>query len=171
MIIFTRQQLKEVLKDPKAGGLKEPYYLTRNPNGQQVTILTAGKNGDEFNKTYGYIYVFPEVEIYQVAYGRGVLIFQKNDETGEAKEVRVVSLKPGVTVEVPTGWVRCLVNVGKSFLIVLDNSIVNKNAYQTEIIKAKRGLVYYVVEKKGEISFEPNRNYRIHPQISVDSQQ
>jgi glucose-6-phosphate isomerase len=163
-----RSELKDVLMTPSAsGGVKEPYFVIRGEANQNVTVLTPGKNGIEFNKTYGHFHNYQGVEVYSVVYGLGVLVMQRNDEFGEAKEFKVVSLRPGQTIEVPSGYGHCLVNVGKTYLVVVDNAPNIKNGHNYETVKAKKGFAYYVVDKKGEIGFETNPNYRLHPHITT----
>lgn len=163
----TRVELKEVLMDSKAPGVKEPYFVIRGEEGQNVTILSPGLNGIEFNKTYGHFHNYAGVEIYHIVYGQGILIMQRNDEEGEAKEVKVVSLRGGMNVEIPAGYGHALINVGKTYLVTIDNAPADPKAHNFEPVKQKQGLAYYVIDKKGEIGFEPNRNYKLHPQITT----
>ena len=51
---------------------------------------------------------------------------------------------------------------------MLDNAPDFTKAHNFEPVKDKRGFAYYIVEKKGEIAFEMNPHYRIHPQISTE---
>lgn len=161
----TRQELKDVLMDPKEPGVREPYFVIRGEGGQNITALTPGLNGREFNKTYGHFHNFPEIEIYHVVYGQGLVVMQRNDENGQAKEFRMVTLRPGATVEIPVGYGHSLINIGKTYLVVIDNSPTDAKAHNFEPVKEKHGFAYYVVDKKGEIGFEPNPDYNIHPQI------
>lgn len=163
----NRTELKDVLMDPKAPGVKEPYFVIRGEGEQSITILTPGKNGEEFNKTYGHFHKFQGVEIYHVVYGQGVVILQRNDEVGEAKEFKVVGVRSGSVVEIPVGFGHCLVNVGRTYLVTIDNSPQGTRVHDFEYVKQKRGFAYYVVDKKGEIGFEANPNYKLHPQIGT----
>ncbi|MCL5784458.1 MAG: hypothetical protein M1142_03850 [Patescibacteria group bacterium] len=165
--IRTRQELKDVLMDPKTPGVKEPYFVIRGEAGQNITILTPGKNGEEFNKTYGHFHNYQGVEIYHVVYGQGVLVLQRNDENNEAKEFKVMSLRAGTSTEIPSGFGHCLVNVGKSYLVVIDNAPQEAKFHNLEPLRQKHGFAYYVIDKKGEIGFEANRNYHLHPQITT----
>lgn len=165
--VRTRQELRDVLMDPKAPGVKEPYSVIHGEAGQNITILTSGKNGEEFNKTYGHFHNYQGVETYNVVYGQGVLILQRNDENGEAKEFKVMSLRGGTTVEIPSGYGHTLVNIGKTYLVVVDNAPVGDRFHNFEPLKQKRGFAYYVIDKKGEIGFEANPNYHTHPQITT----
>lgn len=151
---------------PKEAGVKEAYYLIEGDE-QNITVVSPGKNGAEFNKTYGYFNSFPSVHMYHCLYGQGVLVMQRNDFEGEAKEFKVVTLNASRVVEVPAGWGVGLVNIGKSFLVVLDNTRDQAKFKNTEPIKVKKGFVYYVVEKKGEIGFDANINYPVRPQITT----
>lgn len=168
MIIATaQQQLKDVLMDPKSPGVKEPYFQISGEGGQNLTVVTPGKNGDEFNKTYGYFYTYLDVLIYHVAYGQGVLVMQRNDAEGEAKEFKIVTLRPGVTIEIPVGYGHCLVNIGKTYLITIDSAVDTTKTAYTVPITEKKGFAYFIVDKRGEVGFASNPSYKIHPQIST----
>lgn len=152
----------------KAGeGVKNPYYLIEDKE-QVIFAVSPGRNGLEFNKTGGYFSEFPGMNMYQCLYGSGILLMQRNDEGGEAKEFKMAILNPGRAVSVAAGWAVCLVNTGNTFLTVLRNSVLEEKYIVTSPIKEKRGLCYYVIEKKGEIAFEPNPHYRVHPQITSE---
>lgn len=164
---ITHKELQPVLMEPRSAGVKEPYFIIQGQNGENITVLAAGKNGSEYNKTFGSFHTFPGVEIYHCLYGQGILMMQRNDSEDEAKEIRIVSLRSGSVVEVPAGYGHCIVNTGKSFLVVADNAPQNGKVHNTESLQNKKGLAYYVVDKKGNISFEANKNYVYHPQIST----
>lgn len=163
----THKELLDVLLEPKEKGVKEPYFVIRGEK-QNITVLSPGKNGIEFNKTYGHFHNYLGIEIYNCLYGQGVLVMQRNDENGEAKEFKVVTLHAGKQVEIPAGFGHCLYNIGKSYLVVLDNAPNTPKSHNYEAVAAKRGFTYYIVEKKGEIAFDLNSNYRVHPQISTE---
>lgn len=163
----TSEDLKPVLMKGVKSGIKNPYYLIEDQE-QLIFLVVPGRNGSEFNKTVGYFSTFPSMQIYQCLYGQGILVMQRNDEMGEAKEFKVVSLNPGRQVLVPSGWGMCLVNTGNSYLVVLRNSSLDEEYRDSKPILKKQGFAYFMVEKKGEISFEENPNYRIYPQITTE---
>lgn len=168
MVIAKKKgDLKPVLMKGARGGMKNPYYLIQEEN-QQIFVVSSGRNGAEFNKILGYFSNFLAMQTYQCLYGQGIFIIQRNDEKGEAKEFKVVSLNPGKQILVPAGWGMCLINTGNSFLVVLRNSSLDEKDTTLKPILEKQGFAYYVVEKKGEISFEQNPNYKVHPQISTE---
>lgn len=167
VITKTRREIKPVLMSPKARGVKEPYYLIQD--GEQIIfVVSPGQNGAEFNKTTGYFSKFPAILTYQCLYGQGLLLMQRNDELEEAKEFKVITLHPGRQVAVPASWAMCLVNVGRGFLVVVRNGLIDPKDLDSRPIEEKQGLAYYIVEKKGEIGFEPNPNYSVHPQIATE---
>ncbi len=161
----TQKDLKPVLMEPSSAGVKVPYYLIKDKE-QVMFVVSPGRNGVEFNKTEGYLSKFPGVQSYLCLHGSGILLMQRSDELG-VKEFRMVILNPLKQAAVPAGWAVCLVNTGSSFLVVLRGALDEKYQDSKPIIE-KRGLVYYVVEKKGEIAFEPNPKYTIHPQITTE---
>jgi len=164
----TYKQLEPVLMDKTGEKIDEPYYVIHNPKGGNITVLLPGKNGIEFNKTYGHFHTYIGTETYHCLFGHGLLLLQRNDDEGQCKEFRVVSMKPGVSFEIPSGYGHALVNTGQSFLANIDNAPQDPDSHDYESVTSKQGLVYYVIEKKGEISFEKNPNYVYHPQISME---
>lgn len=167
VITKTHRDLKDVLMESKAPGVKDAYFILPG-DGQNITAVLAGNNGREFNKTHGHFHKSQIVEIFHCLFGQGLLIMQRNDETGEAKEFKVVSLSPGKQAIVPAGFGHAAINIGKIFLVVLDNGTISPQALNYKLVKAKRGFAYYVVDKKGEIAFEQNPNYKVHPQITTE---
>lgn len=167
VITKTHQDLKDVLIDPKAPGVKDAYFIVPG-DGQNITIIASGNNGIEFNKTHGHFHKAQTVEIFQCLYGQGLLIMQRNDEFGEPKEFKVATLSVGRNVTIPAGFGHTAVNVGKTFLVILDNASGSPQAHNYKMVKEKHGFAYYVVEKKGEIALEQNPNYRVHPQITTE---
>lgn len=162
---FTKADVKDVLMDGKSGGVKEPYFVIRSENDQNLTVINPGVNGMEFNKTHGFVNKLVGPIIYRCIYGHGVIIIQKNDLDGSAKEVRVLGLRPGVEVEIPAGYAHTIVNTGKNFLITVDNGPKPGINQDLDTLRQRQGLAYYVIDKKGEISFDKNPNYPYHPQI------
>lgn len=167
IVTRTHKELEDVLMEPKAKGVTDAYFVIRG-DGQNVTIVPSGLNGVEYNKTHGHFHKYLGAEIYTCLYGQGLVLMQRNDEAGEPKEFRVISLHSGKQVEVPAGFGHTLVNISKEYLVVLDNAPNFQGSHDYEPVKDKKGLAYYVVEKKGEIAFEENPNYRVHPQISSE---
>lgn len=160
------QDLKPVMMKGIKPQLKHPFYLIKEQE-QVIFAVTPGKNGAEFNKTIGYFSNFPGMQTYQCLYGSGILLMQRND-LGDAKEFKLVTLNSGRQVLVSAGWGMCLVNTGNNFLIVLRNSLLDEKYQDENPILEKGGLAYFVVEKKGEISFVENPNYNFHPQITTE---
>lgn len=168
MVITNKQDdLKPVLREKSKKGVKFPYYQILDKD-QVLFVVSSGNNGQEFNKTIGYFSLFPGVQTYQCLYGHGIMVMQRNDDADEAKEFKVVSLNSGRVVAVPASWAMGIVNTGSSFLVVLRNSALDEKFFDAKPIIEKQGLAYYVVDKKGEIAFEQNPRYKLHPQITTE---
>ncbi len=172
VITKTYQDIKAVLMQPgtthgSSNKIKEPYYII-DAGDQSVFILSPGQNGTEYNKTEGFLSTVNTVHTFQCLYGQGAILMQRQDENGQAKEFKVLTLNPGRQVLLPAGWAMCLVNVGKNLLVVLGNININSKQITSKQIIENGGMSYYVVEKKGEISLEQNPKYRVHPQISTE---
>lgn len=167
IITKTHKDIKDVLMEPEAPGVKDAYYVIPESE-QNIIILSPGKNGIEFNKTHGYFHKAQTVENLICVLGQGILIMQRNDEEGEAKEFKVISLHPGRHAAVPAGFGHGLINIGRTFLILSDTGSITPQANNYKWVKEKKGFAYYVAEKKGEIAFEPNPHYKVHPQITTE---
>lgn len=167
IITKTHKDLEPILMEPKVPGVKESYFIIDSED-QCIYVVNPGKNGVEFNKSEVYFRGDSSIGIYQCLYGQGILLMQRNDEIGEAKEFKVVTLLSGRQIVIPVGFNHCLVNIGKGYLVVLDNSPYNPKAEKINSLEEKKGFAYYIVEKKGEVAFEENPNYLVHPQISSE---
>lgn len=165
--IRTHKEIKGFLMHPKSRGVRESYYLIKADH-QVIFVVSPGQNGSEYNKTEGSLSNYEGVQTYRSLYGQGLMLMQRNDEQGEAKEFKVVTLNLGKQIVVPVGWMMCLINISKSVLVVLGNVDIESKEVDSKPILEKHGLAYYVIEKKGEVSFEQNPNYSVHPQIATE---
>lgn len=167
IIAKTNKDLKPVLMKGAKAEIKNPYYLIEE-NDQLIFVVSSGKNGLEYNKTAGYFNSYLGMQTYQCLYGQGIMVMQRNDFAGEAKEFKITTISPGKQVSVPAGWGMCIVNTGSNLLVVIRNNFLDPKDIDEKPILEKQGFVYFVVEKKGEIGFEPNPNYHLHPQITTE---
>lgn len=164
IITKTSKDLKPYVLDPKAKVIRNPYYMISEDE-QVIYVIVPGLNGIEFNKTAAQVITSLGVTHLTCLYGQGILALQRNDEGGEAKEFKIVTLSSGRQIGIPVGWISSLINVGKGFLVVLKSGA---GEISIAAVLEKRGLTYYVIEKKGEIGFEQNPKYRVHPQIATE---
>ena len=165
--VVSHKELEPVLMEPKISGIREPYSIIKGENEENITVVSSGKNGAEYNKTFGFYHTYPGVITYRCVYGQGVVIMQRNDGEGELKEIKVAGIRPGSTFEVPSGWGHSLVNTGKNLLIVVDNAPGQAKYISTSQLSDHHGFAYYIVDKKGNVAFEENPSYPYHPQIST----
>ncbi len=165
---FSYQDLKDVLMDSEPPKIKDPYILIDNPENGNLTVLASGKNSLEYNKTHGFVQSYPGVIVLHCLFGQGLVMMQRTDLEGNVKEVKVVPVRANSSVEIPSGYAYILINTGPNFLVALDNLPPDEKYRDTDSITEHKGLAYYVVEKKGEVAFEANPNYKFHPQLSIE---
>lgn len=80
MIIQRKaKDIKPVLMEQTAKGLENPYYEIIDDE-ETILVVSAGQNGEEFNKTIGYYSNFPGMQTYICLHGSGVLLMQRSDE-------------------------------------------------------------------------------------------
>lgn len=164
----TYTELKPVLMDPTEPKVKDPYLVIPNSSDGNLTVVSSGKNGSEYNKTYGLTHTYPGVVTLHCLFGHGVIMTQRYGPEGDVKEVKVHALRPGTTVEIPSSTSYSLTNTGRGLLVTIDNFQNNAKHISTEFITEHKGLAYYVVERKGEVAFDKNPNYRFHPQLVME---
>ena len=101
--LITNQDLKAVLMEQGSRSAKVAYYLIAAED-QIIFAVLSGRNGEEFNKTPGHFNNLGGLQTYHCLYGSGILLMQRIDESGEAKEFKVVTLNAGRQVGIPAGW-------------------------------------------------------------------
>jgi len=168
-------ELKEVLKDPNSQGPETAYWVfgdISEGKWENMTVTTPGKYGDEFPKTYGHYHTASnETEIYKLVSGKGIFLLQKKhtNEKGDivpnkVDEVFLIKAEtPGEEVSVPKDYGHSWSNIREEPLVTFDNWRWKHQPTDYELIKQLKGMVYYLVEKEGEVDLIPNPNYIDHP--------
>ena len=138
---------------------------------QNCTIISADRINREFIKTHGHYHQEnASDETYKVLQGKGVFVLQKKFisdgkwDQGRVKEVFFVEAEEGDEIIVKPHWAHSWSNVGKSPLIVLDNWEDGHAPDDYAPIIKYKGMAYYLVEDKGNITYIPNNNYKDLPQ-------
>ncbi|MEK7601019.1 MAG: glucose-6-phosphate isomerase family protein, partial [Patescibacteria group bacterium] len=110
-------------------------------------------------------------ETYWFVAGEGVALLQKladqSDPTVVA-EFKAVQVKTGDSVYMPAGYGHLMLNTGKTWLVMEDDSPVEgpddsasmPGHADYEAVKQMRGFAYYVVEKDGKPALVPNKLYK-----------
>lgn len=167
VITKSYKDIKSVLMESSRDYIREPYYVIKS-NSQVIFVLSSGLNGSEFNKTEGFISNYQGVLTYQCLFGQGILLLQRNDEMGEAKEFKVITINAGKHIDLPLGWAMCIVNIAKNLLVVFGSRDLKGKEINSKPIIDKRGFAYYIIDKRGEIAFKQNPNYSVYPQITTE---
>lgn len=175
------EMMKEVLMNPEAPGPEIHYYMIRGGKDKtNITVLETGTVGGEYIKTYGHYHVGNLAETYWLTFGEGIILLQKRkvDTSGtpiddEIESFYAIPAKPGDSVFIPSGTAHLIANIGKTWLVMADDSPVNFEEVDPvslpghadyEPVKKMRGFAYYVVEKDGKPSLVKNENYKVVPE-------
>ncbi|NMB69719.1 hypothetical protein GYA27_00755 [candidate division WWE3 bacterium] len=171
--VRTLDELREVLRNPKATGPENAYWVFSqlgHKKWENMTITTPGLYDTEFPKTYGHYHSSSdEVEIYKLISGQGVFLLQKKHiENGKpvydlVDEVFLVGAEPGDEIVVKPEYGHSWSNVGSTPLITYDNWRYGHVPQDYEPIRDLQGMAYYLISDSKGIELVPNPKYRNHP--------
>src|SRR5258708_2057488 len=170
-------KMKEVLMDPEAKGPEIHYYMIRGGTEKKnVTVWETGTVGKEYIKTYGNYHIGKLDETYWVVEGEGVILLQqrKADQQGEPLDDQIeafyaIKVKAGDSVFIPAGLGHLAANIGKTWLVTIDDSPVNFEELDPvslpghadyQAVQKMQGFAYYLVEEDGEPKLVPNPRYQ-----------
>jgi len=174
----SHEKMKEVLMDPNGVGPSIHYYMIRGGKNQRnITVWEPGTVSGEYIKTYGHYHVGNLDETYWIIYGTGIALLQKlaTGDNGEmildtVEEFKVVPVKQGDSVYMPSGYGHLVVNTGTTYFVTADDSPVNFGDKKDEAsmpghadyepVKKMQGFAYYVVEKDGKPALKRNSKYK-----------
>ena len=150
------EEMREVLMNPEAEGPEDVYVMIRGkPN---ITVLVAGKIGQEFTKTHGHYHQDDRSETYRVLLGEGKMLIQNR----AVDDIQLLEMKVGAPVVVPAGYAHTMINTGNGPLVTVDScpADAETDVNDYELIKEKRGFTKYVVEdENGGIQLISNPRY------------
>ena len=162
--------------DPSAAGPKEHYYMIRGGSDMRnVTVMEVGTVGGEYIKTYGHYHIGDLQETYWFVFGEGIVLKQKlAEENGVPQPDRVEEfvaqkVKAGDSAHMPPGYGHLILNTGKTYLVMIDDSPVDFSGGDSvsmpghadyEMVKKMRGFAYYVVEHNGQPALVKNKLYK-----------
>lgn len=168
----TQEKMRDVLKSPEAEGPAIHYYMIRGGSAKRnVTVLEAGTVGGEYIKTYGHYHLGNLSETYRFVEGEGVALLQKRvgeEDPAVIEEFKAVRVKAGDSVFMPAGYGHLMVNTGKIWLVLVDDSPVEGVQDSASMpghadykpVQAMQGFAYYVVERGGAPALVRNPKYK-----------
>ena len=168
----TQEKMADVLMDPNASGPAIHYYMVRGGSKKHnVTIMETGTVGGEYIKTYGHYHIGALDETYWFSAGDGVVLQQKLVDPTDPNVVEIfkaIRVKAGDSVYMPPGHGHLMVNVGDTWLVMVDDSPVEGTGDSAsmpghadyEMVKRMRGFSYYVVERNGAPALIKNPLYK-----------
>lgn len=177
----THEKMKDVLMDKTASGPEVHYYMIRGGSAKgNITVWEPGTVGGEYIKAYGHYHVGKLDETYRILAGEGFVIMQTravssagNPVDASIMEFKVVRVKAGDSVFIPSGTGHLAINTGKTWLVTADDSPVNfdeKDAVSLpghadyEPFRKLQGAAYYIIEKDGKPEFVKNPRYTSVPE-------
>jgi len=167
----THEMMRDVLHDAGAPGPAIHYYMIRGGKDKRnITVMEPGVVGREYIKTYGHYHVGALEETYWFVHGEGVVLMQKrvDEQKPEMLEAfRAIRVKAGDSVRMPAGFAHLMVNIGKTWLVMVDDSPVDgvddsasrPGHADYEPVKQMHGFAYYVVEQGGAPALIRNTRY------------
>ncbi|MHB1087088.1 MAG: glucose-6-phosphate isomerase family protein [Minisyncoccota bacterium] len=168
----THDKMRDVLMAPDAAGPGIHYYMVRGGSKKRnVTILETGTIGGEYIKTYGHYHIGDLDETYWFKEGAGVALLQKLADPSDPSvvaEFKAIQVKAGDEVYMPRGYGHLMINVGKTWLVMVDDSPVDGAEDNASMpghadytaVKAMQGFAYYVVEHDGAPALKKNPKYK-----------
>ncbi|MBI5470533.1 hypothetical protein HY968_04435 [Candidatus Kaiserbacteria bacterium] len=168
----THERMQEVLMAPDAPGPAVHYYMIRGGSKKRnITVMETGTIGSEYIKTYGHYHIGNLDETYWFVQGEGVVVQQKlinADDPSCVEEFKATIVKPGDSVYMPPGHGHLIVNTGKEWMVMTDDSPVEGTQDSAsmpghadyEAVKKMRGFAYYVVERDGVPALVANPLYK-----------
>jgi len=167
--VRTFEQMKPVLKNPKAKTPKDFYYMYRevciekdrekirkNNLRYDITVLPGFKVGDEYNKTLGHFHPKNYPEVYEVLSGKAMYLLQSD------KEFMVYDARPGDKCLMFPKFGHITINPSSEPL-VMANWVYPGFASEYGAIKEKKGAAWFYTEN----GFTPNTNYEKIPVIKI----
>jgi glucose-6-phosphate isomerase len=173
----SHEKMQEVLMDPTGVGPLVHYYMIRGGKNQKnITVWEPGTVGTEYIKTYGHYHIGELDETYWIIFGTGVALLQKLavNEKGNmiadiVEELKIISVKTGDQVYMPTGYGHLVVNTGSTYFVTADDSPVDFEEKDPvslpghadyQLVKQMKGFAYYVVENNGQPALVKNKLYK-----------
>ena len=170
----THDKMKDVLMSPEATGPAIHYYMVRGGSKKNnVTVMETGTVGGEYIKTYGHYHIGNLDETYRFVEGSGVVLQQKLvvedgvSQPERVEEFKAILVRQGDSVYMPPGYGHLMVNVGDTWLVMMDDSPVDgaedsasmPGHADYEAVKKMQGFAYYVVEHNGKPALKANPRY------------
>ena len=168
----THDKMRDVLMAPDSAGPGIHYYMVRGGSKKRnVTILETGTIGGEYIKTYGHYHIGDLDETYWFKEGMGVALLQKLADPSDPSvvaEFKAIQVKAGDEVYMPPGYGHLMINVGKTWLVMVDDSPVDGADDSASMpghadytaVKAMQGFAYYIVEHDGAPALKKNPKYK-----------
>lgn len=165
--------MQPVLMDLEAKGPDPVYMVVTGVSAEEwmnLTIITPGRYGAEFPKTYGHYHSKAVPEVYHRVYGEGLLMLQKKHFDGKmwvperVDEVLIINTQHGDELTITPEYGHSWSNVGKLPLLLYDNWSVGHEPSDYAMIEKLQGLAYYLIDDGGKVKAVANKKYQDLPE-------
>lgn len=176
--------LNKYLKYPEIVYKYHPKVkVTKHPEGTEYSYnmfyIPYGLLGVEFIKTHVYYSPYEEGKydaLIEVHSGTVTVVMQRNGEKEDewdintyVEELKVVHLKKGQKMAIPTGVYYGFVNTGLSHAVFSMVTSANHQQIDYESLKRERGLACYVICKNSKVAAVANPKYKIKTKLVAAS--
>lgn len=177
--VRRHEDMKDVLASPNVDGPEIHYYMIRGGTDKtNVTIWESGNVGGEYIKTYGHYHIGNVEEMYRIVCGDGIVLLQKRKIDSDSIPIDdkieifiAIKVKSGDCVHMPPEFGHLVVNIGKTWLVTIDNSPLRSkdNAKlpshaNYEPVRKMHGFAYYIIDDCGKPKLIKNTNYNFIPE-------
>lgn len=165
-------EMKSVFLDSSSSGpdpVYKVYDVSSDNSWVNQTVVTHGKYGTEFPKTFGHYHGTPVPEIYTEVQGEGILLLQKKYfENGvwvpeKVSEVIFIKAKHGDKITITPEYGHSWSNIGDTDLVLYDDWHSGHQPSDYEMIQKLHGMAYYLTDNNGEPKPVANSNYQNLP--------
>ena len=111
--------------NPDAEGPVIHYHMVRGGQKRNITVLETGTIGGEYIKTYGHYHIGELTK--RTGSREGVALLQKLADQSDpfvVAEFKAIQVKAGDSVYMPAGYGHLMLNTGKTWLVMEDDSPV-----------------------------------------------
>jgi oxalate decarboxylase/phosphoglucose isomerase-like protein (cupin superfamily) len=172
------EDMKPVLASPNADGPEIHYYMIRGGTDKtNITVWESGNVDKEHIKTYGHYHGGNVRETYRIVEGEGIVLLQqrKIDSNGipiddEIETFIAIKVKSGDYVHMPPEFGHVIVNIGKTWLVTIDNTHIRSgddvqlpDRVNYESVEKMHGFAYYIFDDCGIPKLVKNVNYKTVP--------
>lgn len=159
--------LRPTLQNPDSTGPDPVYqvFAKDDPKWANQTVVTSGRIGQEFPKTFGHYHGTAVEETYRVVSGQGVFLLQSKKiiagdwAKNQVEKVYLVKASPGDEITITPEWGHSWSNIGDQDLVTVDNWRAGHSPTDYQVMELEHGMAYYLIDQDGTPTPLANSHY------------